>query len=144
MTEGSKQEQEEVTAEKAKAILKGKEDKGKEEATKFFNDLLDYYQLSIGGVIGSIDKIAEIQKNYPEQYQIFKNLSRDTNLILQLGKKLSDTQKTILFELLIKSASLSERINILTELTYREKKILSKDMKEFSEELIEKIKELKK
>lgn len=142
MVENSKQEREKVTVEKV--TIEEKEDKEKVEAIKFFNELLEYYQSSMGGAIDSIDKIAEIQKNYPEQYEIFKNLSKDTNLILQLGKKLSDTQKTILFELFIKSASLSERMRILIELTYKEKKILSEDLKEFSDGLIEKIKELKK
>lgn len=143
MKETSDEEQKKVVIENTEPIDEEKEQKEKVIATKFLNELLGYYQSSISGVIDSIDKIAEIQNNYPEQYDFFKNLSRDTNLIFQLGEQLSDTQKTILFELFIKSASLSERMKILTELTYKEKKILSKDLTEFSDELIKRIEEIK-
>lgn len=121
-----------------------KETKIKENnGPKFFDSLLDYYNSSVGDLVNSIKKMANIQKTYPEEYELFKRLDKDPDLIVKLGKELSVEEKVIFFELLLKSSSLSERISIVTRLTYKEKMILIKDMEDFAKEFSKKLKESK-
>ena len=116
--------------------------KGKDE--EFLNELLIFYQSSMKGLIGSVKQIAKVQKDYPKQYVIFKQLNKEPSLLIELGKGLSDKEKAILFELLIKSESLSKKMNVLFELSYEEKNILAKEIESFSKELIKIIDDLKK
>jgi hypothetical protein len=114
------------------------------KSEKFFKALVEFYQETLSGAVTSIRQLAEIQKSFPEQYELFKKLNREPDLLLKLSKELTDKEKAIFYEIFVKAASLSERTKILNELTYKEKIILAKDLDDFSKDLVRKIETIKK
>ncbi len=107
---------------------------------QFIAELLEYYKMSMSDIAVSIQKLSEIQKKYALEYEDFKNVSERPEILLTLD--LNDQEKNILFELLLKSSSLINKISKLLSLTPTEKEELSKDIKAYTEELSNKIKEI--
>jgi hypothetical protein len=107
----------------------------------FLADLVTFYELSLTGTSSSILKLADIQKKYPSEYELFRKLSKDQSQLMALTDKLSDEQKAIVFEILLSSGTIANRVNHLLELTYAEKLELVKDIQNFGKLL--KLKESK-
>lgn len=107
---------------------------------EFVAELLEYYRLSMNDIASSVEKLGTIQKKYPAAYEDFKNVSEKPELLLTLN--LGDKEKSILFELLLKSSSLISKVNKLLALTPTEKEALAKDIKSYASEIENKVKEL--
>ncbi len=112
-----------------------------EELIKFIPKLMKYYELSMEDISKSIESLASIQEEYPKGYEEFQKIAEKPELFLEL--KIDDKIKAILFELLLKSSALTQKVNKLIILTPTEKRELAKDLKEYVKELRSKFEKLK-
>jgi len=108
---------------------------------EFISGLLGYFEKSMGDISNSIIYLASIQKKYSEEYEKFKKINDNPEILLNL--ELSDKLKGILFELLLRSSTLNKRISSLILLTPIEKEELANDLKSYVNELRNKINEAK-
>lgn len=113
-----------------------------EKFNEFISDLIEYYKSSMENISKSVEGLAKIQEKHPEAYEEFQKIAENPELLL--GLEIDDKMKAIFFELLLKSSSLTQKINKLIVLTPTEKKLLAKDLREYVQELSTKIEELKK
>ncbi len=113
----------------------------KQEFDEFISELIKYYELSMEDISKSIEELAKIQEKYPNEYDKFQKVSENPELLL--GLKMSDKIKTIFFELLLKSSTITQKVNKLIILTPIEKKALAKDLNKYVAELKTKFEEIK-
>ena len=110
--------------------------------SEFVSVLAEYYELSMTDIANSIEKLAEIQEKYPSEYEEFKKVAENPTVLLEL--QMDDKIKNIFFEILLKSSSLTQKVNKLISLTSIEKKVLAKDLKDYVQVLNKKLEELAK
>lgn len=113
---------------------------GQEELNEFIPELIKYYELSMNDIARSIEELAKMQERYPKGYEEFQKIAEKPELLLEI--KIDDKIKAIFFELLLKSSTLTQKINKLIILTPTEKKALAEDLKSYVGELKKKYKEL--
>lgn len=109
---------------------------------KFISELIEYYELSMGDISKSIGKLAQIQDDYPKEYEEFLKISQRPDFLLEI--KISDQIKNILFELLLKSSTLTQKLNKLLDLTSSEKKALAEELEKYVKELKKKFEDIRK
>ena len=106
----------------------------------FFLDVVTYYIDSMKNISQSLKALAEIQKSYPTEYEEFRKISETPEEILKMN--LSEDEKIILFEVLLKSATSTQRIGKMITLTTREKVVLADELLKSSDELTQKLKKI--
>lgn len=111
-----------------------------EELNEFIPELIRYYEMSMGDISKSIEELAKMQEKYPKGYEEFQKIAERPELLLEI--KMDDKIKATFFELLLKSSTLTQKINKLIILTPTEKRALSEDLKTYVGELKKKYKEL--
>lgn len=99
---------------------------------RFFKELVLFYKESLENITQSIKRLANIQKDFPDHYETFKKLQKNPELLFKLKDKLPQDEQGILLEVFLRASTLGQRLNLLNELTYREKMILIKDINEFA------------
>lgn len=112
-----------------------------ENFDNFIAALGKYYELSMNDIAESIKKLADIQENFSKEYEDFKKIAENPELLLSL--KINDRLKSIFFEMLLKSSTLTQKVNKLIILTPTEKRALAEDLKKYVQELRERLGELK-
>lgn len=99
---------------------------------KFGIELIKFYKEFLTGSSGAVKTLANIEKEYPKEYKIVKELKDDPNAIVQLSDKLPDDVKNILFSIIIESSVLGGKMNRLFDLSQKEKEELAKRIDEFA------------
>lgn len=101
----------------------------------FSEEITDYFVSFINALADSIDKLANVQKNYPDKYDSVKKLEEDPGSIEEFTKTLSGKERDVLLFTLIKMSTLARRVNKILEYNVDEKKALVKDLKKFADEV---------
>jgi len=112
-------------------VSKKKRNKG----DAFILDLIKFYGDFLVGTSNAVKTLADIERKYPTEYKILRVSKDNPDLILQLGEKLPETEKYVLFSIMVKSSNLGSRANKLFDLSQKEKLKLVRDMKKFSQEV---------
>lgn len=109
---------------------------------EFIEKFIDFYDGFVCSISNAIRKLALVQKEYKEEYEEWKEVQKNQDAILGFLNKFNDKQKVILFEMMAKGTSLSNRSRILFELSAQEQEKLANDMDSFSKELKQRLGEL--
>lgn len=117
---------------------------GNTDKEKFMLELIDFFEKFICGTSNAVKVLAGIQDKYKLEYEKFKETKRNPEALLKLVEDLDDNKKVILFEIMTKSASLASRTQIIFELNKEEQLKLAEDLEQFSNNIKEKIMEIKK
>ena len=97
----------------------------------FINLFAKFYEEYFGSSSKAIRLLADIQKNYPEQYESIKKFSTDPQAIDKLITEMKEEQQALLLKLLLKAGTFGRRIALLFELSVEEKKKLADEMEAF-------------
>jgi len=60
------------------------------EAERFFLELISFYEKSIMGMVEGVKQVSKLQKEFTTEYELFKKLQREPDLISKLAEKLND------------------------------------------------------
>lgn len=113
----------------------------KEKDKKFFLGILEFYEKFLESTSDSIRKLAEIQKNNKERYEKFKDLSYDTDKIVEMIGGLDEEDRGIFLEMLLRTQSFQKRMGNLFDLSAEEQNKLANDLDEFIKYMKKKLKE---
>jgi vacuolar-type H+-ATPase subunit I/STV1 len=109
---------------------------------KFGYELIKFYKGFLLGSSDAVKTLAKIEKNYPKEYMILKELKDDPKAIIQLSNKLPDNVRNVLFSIIIESSTFGERMNRLFDLTQKQKEDLAKEIDDFAERVEKELNEL--
>ena len=109
---------------------------------KFGIELIQFYKEFLLGTSKAVELLAKIEKKYPTEYRVMKELKDDPKAIAKLSTDLPDDVKTVFFSIVMESSMLGERMNKLFDLDKKAKEQLSKDIKGFAERVEKEIGEL--
>jgi len=113
-----------------------------ENKSEVFVDLLaKFYEKFLLGSAESVETLADIEKDYNEEYNMLKDFATDPDSINKLMEKLSMEKQTILLRMLLQSGKFAGDFANLLNLTEEQKRELSKNLKKFVEEMTRQIKE---
>jgi hypothetical protein len=112
------------------------------EQVKFGKELIVFYKEFLLGSSKAVEQLAQIQKEYPEQYKIIREMKDDPEMIEQITMNLSEDVKDTLLLVIVKASTIGKRMNNLFELNSDEQKKLSEDIKKFSEYVEKRISDL--
>ena len=97
--------------------------------------LVKFYKVFLGGTIDAVRELAQIESEFGDQYKELKELQKNPDILLQISEDMPEEGKAILFEMFMRSASLSTRTARLFDLTLEEKKKLASDLVKFSKDM---------
>ncbi len=100
---------------------------------EFSGYLINFYKEFLLGTSKSVEILAKIEKEYPEEYKMLKELKDDPAAIAKLSDKIPDDVRTVFYFIVMESSGLAERMNKVFELSQEDKVILAKDIRKFSE-----------
>jgi hypothetical protein len=100
---------------------------------EFAIKLIEFYKSTITSSIQSIKILAEIQRNFPKEYEIMEELKDDPSIVDQLADVLPQEEKDTMILIFIKASAIGRRMNKLFDLTVEEKEKLIKDLEDFAE-----------
>jgi len=109
---------------------------------EFGGYLINFYKEFLLGTSKSVEILAKIEKEYPEEYKILKDIKDDPTVIAKLSDKIPDDVKTILYSIIVESSALAEKMNKVFELSQEDKESLAKDIRKFSERVNNELKKL--
>lgn len=112
----------------------------KNTSDEFLRMFSDFYKKFFNGLADSIDTLSDTQKKFPRYYNSIKEFNLDPSAIDNLLKNLDNEKKGILLDLLLKAGNFSRRTANLFDSTASEKTKLSKDLRQFVEQLDELLK----
>lgn len=101
----------------------------------FVDLLVIFYKKFFIGTAEAIDVLADIEKDYPEEYKMIKDFGDNPNSIEELIEGLSSEKQSILLKLLLKSGKFAKDFINLLNFSEQQKRNLSKDLKDFSSEI---------
>ena len=104
-------------------------------AEKFVELLSGFYKKFFESVSGAVDTLANIEKEYPEEYKKMKEFADNPNAIEELTEELPIEKQAILLKILLKSGKFARDFINLLNLDEAQKRKLSKDLKDFAEEI---------
>ena len=116
---------------------------GKREE-KFVLELIEYLEFSIIGTADSVKKLAQIEKNYKKEYDIYRKSKLDPAQLDTLIKNASPELKNTLLIIFAKSSYIAPKLNKVFDLSLEEKEELSKTMEEFGKFVKAELKKLVK
>jgi len=113
---------------KEKATVEG-EGKMSGRREEFAVRLMEFYNKFLGGIADSIEYLADIQEEFPEEYENFKNAQIDLNKMPELLDELDPEMKGIFADIIIRIGIVSSRLNNAIILDSKEKIELAKELR---------------
>ena len=107
----------------------------KEKSEKFVELLSDFYKKFFESVSGAVDSLADIERDYPEDYIKIKEFADNPDSIGELTEELSLEKQAILLKILLKSGKFAKDFINLLNLDEAQKRKLSKDLTDFAKEI---------
>jgi len=115
-------------------------DKKQEKAEQFIKSFSSFYQTFFRGFVTSLELLMKSQKEFPEYWCDIQNFDDNPKSIEVLLSKLSNEEKGILLNMLLKSGGFSRRITSMFENSPLKQKKMIDDMQDFIKEIDENIK----
>jgi len=106
--------------------------KRKDKRKEFGLELIKFYKGFLLGSSDAVKSLAKIEKKYPNEYKILKELKDDPKVIVQLANKLPEDVRNVLFSIIVESSALGEKMNRLFDLSQKEKEKLAKEIDDFA------------
>jgi len=103
-----------------------------ENQEKFGEELIIFYKEFLLGSSKAVEQLAQIQKDFPKQYELIKQMKDDPEMIEQITVGLSEEVKDTLLLVIVKASSMGKRMNNLFDLSADEQKTLAEDIQKFS------------
>ena len=113
-----------------------------EKDKNFLISLVEFYKETLGDASKTVRLLMNIQKKFPEQYQLLLDLQNDPSKILEITKQMNAEVSHIMINLFVQASILSNKVNRLFEISIEEKGILANDLEKFASEIIDSIKKL--
>jgi len=113
-----------------------------EDAKEFVSDLITFLKGSIIGTSDSFGALIEIERKHPDLYNILRSVKMDYESMDDVLDNLNEKQRDVLMLIFFKTSSLGKKMNRLFDLTLEEKIKLVSDLKDFSEFVNKKLKEM--
>jgi hypothetical protein len=107
--------------------LRGKKD--------FLLSFAQFYKKFFDNSAEAVEMLADIQKNYRDEYNKIREFSSNPDAITELINKLSSEKKGILLNLLFRAGEFGNKMSNLFESEVKEKLQLAKELREFAAEL---------
>lgn len=98
----------------------------------FIKEIFKYYLSALEGISKSVSYLAKIQREYPAEYERFKQVTTRPELLLRESQKLNESEKSLLLEILLKASVLSSKTINLFNLTVTEKESLAKELTNYA------------
>ena len=108
--------------------------KTEERQVRFSKELLIFYKELVGGIAPAIRTLAEIQENFPKEFDKFSRVKGSPSMTIGIVDKAPTEVKEDLLLMLYKSSELGNKIDNLFSLSLTDKKQLAKDLKRLSED----------
>lgn len=112
-----------------------------EEKQEFVREFMEFYKEFIQGSAGSIETLADLQENFPNQYEVFQEVHEDPMGLLDTDK-LSEEEKDTLLTIVMRASSLGQRTQKVFDTSADEKRELSKDLEKFGDFVDEKLEDM--
>jgi len=106
---------------------------------EFSLKLIDFYSDYITNSAQAVKKLADIEREYPEQYQIIRQAKFDPMSIDKIMENMTSEEKEIFFTLFMKSSLLGRKLVNLFDITADEKDDLAKELLDLSKEISDKL-----
>lgn len=107
----------------------------KKDNGKFVEDFSKFYERFFSNIADSVEDLANVQKKYPNEYKKIQEFSRDPTALESLLKELPPEKQATILRLLLRAGDFGRRFATLIESSEKEKRKLSKELKEFAQEL---------
>jgi hypothetical protein len=114
----------------------------KDNKRKFAINLIEFYKDSLCNSASSINKLAQLQKKFPKEYEVFKQASLDPTILPTILEKLDDESRGILVDIYFKQDVLSKKAHLLFQMGVKEKEEYAKQLADFGKLVDEKLKKL--
>jgi len=111
---------------------------------KFTLDLIKFYKGFLLGSAESVGMLAKIEKKYPKEYKLLKEVKDDPTAITELTKKMNDKEKDVFILTVVEASQLGQKMNKLFDLSQKDKESLAKEIEIFAEKVEVKLKDLVK
>ena len=102
---------------------------------KFLAKYSEFYRKFFTDTADSINQLGEIQEDFKDEYEKVREFYYDSKAIDELIEKLSPEEQGILLKILLKAGNVGKKISNLFEMTPKEKRTFSEELKKFSKEL---------
>lgn len=99
------------------------------EKEEFAVALMEFYNKFLGGIADSIEFLAKIQEEFPDEYEDFKNAQIDLNKMPELLDELDPEIKGIFADIIIRIGVVSNRLNNAIVLSSKEKMELAEELR---------------
>lgn len=108
---------------------------------QFIQEFMEFYNEFVRSSSDAISKLADVQKNYPEKYELLRNLHNNPLDMVEDIEQLGEKQKDALLMVILKASRLGQRTKNVIQTTVEEKEDLIEDLDGFGEFVEEKIEE---
>lgn len=105
------------------------------DSVKFVELLSDFYAKFFSSVADSVILLADIERNYPEEYKKIKEFADNPDAIGDLIERLPPEKQAVLLKLLLKSGKFAKEFINLLNLSESQKRTLSIELKDFAKEI---------
>lgn len=106
---------------------------------EFALELIKFYKEFLIGSSEAVSILAKIEKKYPKEYEILKELKDDPRAITELTKKMSNEEREVFLLIVVEASALGQKINKLFDLTQKEKENLAKEIEDFANRVEKKL-----
>lgn len=118
-----------------------------ENEREFYLAVMKFYKESTGSFADSVDLLAEIEEKFPKRYAEFRDFQKDPSKFVNLTEKMKEENVKALFillKILIRSSTLTQKVQNVLYLDIKEKRKLAKELRSFAEETEKDLEKLKK
>lgn len=115
-----------------------------EDRIAFLEELIKFYRASVVGTAESVDTLAKIEKEFPDNYRKLREITLDPMNIEELLTSMPEKEKETFLLMFTKANIISRSLMKLFDLTYEDKIKLAKTINEFADFTTNKLKELEK
>ena len=110
---------------------------------KFTEKLIEFYKEFTAGTSKSIKLLADIQKDYPNEYEKLQDLYNNPEVLSDMVGDMKPEVKDALILVIIKASAIGKKTSKLFELTADEKYKLAQDLTDYAKFVEQKAKEIK-
>jgi len=107
----------------------------KDEKTKFVSLYSQFYEKFFSGTADAVELLADLQRDYSEEYNLIKNFNKDVDAMEEFIDNLPEDKQAILLKIFLKANKFGKDMVNLFDSTEQEKRDLATNLKKFASEL---------